>query len=47
MADNFRIVDLTRTVTPGHERFICDIKTFMADEYVPGINRKPDDWYIL
>jgi len=45
---SFRVVDLTRLLRPGEERFKLSIETHMVDEYVPGfVKRLPDDWYIV
>lgn len=42
------IVDLSRRLIPGKERFRLDIKTFFVEEYIPGyIEREEDDWYIM
>jgi len=48
MNREYRIIDLSRELIPGKERFELAIETFFADEYIPGsIQRKKDDWYII
>lgn len=42
-----RVVDLTRTLRPGAERFKLDIQTFPVDNVLPGYPLSEEDWYIL
>lgn len=43
-----RVIDLTRKVVPGKERFRLEINTYNVEDYIPGyIDREPDDWYII
>lgn len=43
-----KLIDLTRKVVPGKERFRLEIHTYNVEEYIPGyIHRDPDDWYII
>ena len=42
-----RIVDLTRVLRPGKERFKLDIRTFFVEELLPNFHRPESDWYIL
>jgi arylformamidase len=43
-----KLIDLTRKVTPGKERFRLEIHTYNVEDYIPGyIAREPDDWYII
>jgi len=42
-----RIVDLTRVLTPGAERFKLDIRTFFVDELQPDFHRPEGEWYVL
>jgi arylformamidase len=42
-----RIVDLTRVLTPGGERFRLDLRTFFVDELQPDFRRPEGEWYIL
>ncbi|MHB0878330.1 MAG: cyclase family protein [Anaerolineae bacterium] len=44
---NWRVVDLTRTLHPGAERFRLDIRTYFVDELLPGFRRPAGDWYVL
>ena len=42
-----RVVDLTRILRPGKERFKLDIHTFAVDELIPGFHVPEGEWYIL
>jgi arylformamidase len=42
-----RVVDLTRVLRPGEERFKLDIHTFSVDELIPGFHVPKGEWYIL
>ena len=42
-----RVVDLTRPLRPGTERFKLNINTFMVEELLPDFPRPEGEWYIL
>ncbi len=45
--DKKRIVDLTRVLTPGQEKFKLELHTYFVDELLPGFHRPEGQWYIL
>jgi len=45
--DNYKVIDVSRTLTPGQERFKLELKTFFVDEYVDYVKREDNDWYII
>ncbi len=42
-----RVVDLTRILHPGSERFTLDLHTFFVEELLPDFKRPEGEWYIL
>ena len=42
-----RVVDLTRVLEPGAERFKLDVHTFSVDELLPDFPVPEGEWYIL
>jgi arylformamidase len=42
-----RLIDLTRVLQPGKEKFALDIETFFVDELLPGFHRPEGQWYIM
>jgi len=44
---NKRVIDLTRVLQPGAERFKLDIRTFSVDELLPDFSVPEGEWYIL
>lgn len=42
-----RLIDLTRVLQPGREKFALDIQTFFVDELLPGFHRPEGQWYIM
>ena len=44
---DWRVVDLTRVLHPGTERFKLEIRTYPVDELLPGFHRPEGEWYVL
>ena len=44
---NKHVVDLTRVLQPGAERFKLDIRTFSVDELLPDFTVPEGEWYVL
>jgi len=42
-----KVIDLTRILQPGKERFALDIETFQVNELLPGFTKPEGEWYIL
>ncbi len=47
LLEKARIVDLTRPLHPGKERFTLELSTFQVEELLPEFKRPENDWYIL
>lgn len=47
LLENRRVIDLTRPLYPGKERFALEISTFQVDEVQPDFNVPKNEWYIL
>ncbi len=45
--NNYKVIDLSRTLTPGQETFKLELNTFFVDEYVDWVKREENDWYII
>lgn len=45
--NNYRVIDLSRTLTPGKEAFKLELNAFFVDEYMDYVKRKENDWYIV
>jgi len=42
-----RVVDLTRRLRPGKERFALDLRTFPVNELLPEFTVPENEWYVL
>lgn len=42
-----RVVDLTRIITPGKEKFRLDVDTYQVKDYIPGFRQAAGDWHII
>lgn len=47
LVENARIVDLTRALHPGKERFTLELSTYQVDELQPEFKCPDNEWYIL